>query len=84
MFRPRLGSTLPSVSTVADAILVCIRKDGFHVGEIGYVDARDGSMSFVCTARNSAIDETWTVRAADRGQAACELAKALGWNLEDG
>ena len=72
------------MSTVADAILVCIRKDGFHVGEIGYVDARDVSMSFACTARSSATDETWTVRAADREQAACELAKWLGWDLEDG
>ena len=72
------------MSTVADAILASIRADGYHVGETSHVDCREQTERYLCTAEHKTTRETWTVRAADRGQAACELAKAMGWDLEDG
>ena len=78
-----MGYAVP-VSTVADALLASIRADGYHVSETPRVDRREGADQYLCVAEHNKTGETWTVRAADRERAACELAKALGWNLEDG
>ncbi len=72
------------MSTVADAILASIRADGYHVSEESRVNRREGTEQYLCSAEHKTTRETWTVRAADREQAAIELAKALGWDLEDG
>ena len=40
--------------------------------------------TYTCTAEHAESGETWTVRAVDREQAAGGLAKALGWDWDDG
>ena len=70
----------PPASTVAAGI----RADGYHVSETSHVDCREATKRYLCVAQHKTTRETWTVRAADREQAAIELAKAMGWDLEDG
>ena len=72
------------MSTVADAILESIRADGYHVSEESRVNRREGTERYLCTAEHKTTGETWTVRAADREQAAIELAKAMGWDSAAG
>ena len=69
------------MSTVADAILASIRNDGYHVNETSHGDRREGIECYALSVEHKTTRETWTVRAADREQAACEPAKALGWGF---
>ena len=71
------------MSTVADATLASIRADGYHVSESTHTSRGGETKTYTCEAEHKKTGETWVVSAEYREQAALELAKALGWDLED-
>ena len=82
--RMKLRGPVKQLSTVADVTLASIRADGYSVSESTRVSRGEETKTYTCTAEHAESGEMWTVRAADREQAVCGLAKALAWDLEDG
>ncbi len=61
----------------------CIRDGGFNVGVTTLINPRTGETRHVVNAVDAQTRESWTVQAENRYEAIFELARQLGFDLEE-
>ena len=60
-----------------------IHDAGYNIGTTTLVDQRTGETRYVVNAVDAKSRESWTVQAENRYEAIFELARQLGFDLEE-